>query len=635
MKTLSSEKSANQAIEAKLVSQLASTEEEVSNMESREVAALEETLAKLSGQLDHLIRQLSEVEAIREISASTSQDLVEVRVRGEEMRVQEEDQYKLVEKAGVRFDAAKELLGEAQDLRAALEADRLKNDRENERRLIPAQTEREGLLKEKEDLAGILSQLSRLSTPAAEEGRQALAEEDAAMLALRAETKQAKEEWEAVKVHTSEISEARDEGTTVTVREVEDNTDFKAKFEEARSAELERIEEAKRQRDAERTARLLQAREEAMKERHNLEFKVEILKRGTKIIEETEQAEDHLRSAPICLDNGGQVIDVSERNDYEKIPRESNDRTKVARSDGSETDKSEARNDGGRQDSAYMANMLTNRPETTTQSRKGIQTPHLSQESTSYSGSPPPTPPTPATSNRDGTDESEVGHHGVTQDSAYTDKTFTSELDTTSESRQGSQTSQSSQESTAENVSPPSTPSTYFTPEGDEDNNGETTIDKTTPPTPQLSARSSNLLCGSHSRSIDAKTAVDARAVVAATDMHGSPALTRRSSRTRSESMDDGNSRTTLPILTKCSSSTLTKSQDDNDSAPPSPILTRRSSRTQSRSQNDVNNNSDNERPTPILKRRSSRTMEGSKFSQEEETPSLNIVRRSSRTRRN
>jgi len=344
-KTLSSEKSSNSSTEAALTLSINALNDEIYSMERNDLADLEKNKSTVTGELDYLIRQFAEVDAMRKTSKDVDAEHKKNSSEVDELKAKNKDMEDSINEATVQLQDAEKSLRYAKDLEATLVADKRANDKNEDLYIKPAIAKRAELAQEKEYLAGAITDLHQKSVAAEEDERNALAEMESTLTKLLSEIKEKTAECENIKAERQEIKRKREENDLAAEKEIASHTAFKSNFEEACQAEQARIEDILEQRRVENENKVNTLRQENDKERKHYELMIQLYHRGSEIIENTEQLERQLKEAPIHVDindiEDDEFFDAVEEEEQEIQDKEDNSTPEVNVSDNEENEDNE------------------------------------------------------------------------------------------------------------------------------------------------------------------------------------------------------------------------------------------------------------------------------------------------------
>ena len=184
-------------------------------------------------------------------------------------------------------------LEQAKARQAAVEAQRIANDKVHAEQILPGQDEKNDLMEEKQELAKTMNKLHEESLSNDKENNKGLVTQSETLNKLDHDLKLVKGELteklasiESVKTNMKEAEEA-------TQKELKEHEDFRKKFQQATASEKAILAELQSDRKRLRRERCEEARKESNKMRSNLETKLEILRAGAEMLSTTAQLEEN------------------------------------------------------------------------------------------------------------------------------------------------------------------------------------------------------------------------------------------------------------------------------------------------------------------------------------------------------
>lgn len=257
-------------------------------------AKLESQLSSLDEELAQLNQQLEEFEAIREERKAIAAERAAVKQETEQLiKSQEEVQVKL-DDARSNYVSSVVRLEEAKAFQAAVEAERIANDKVYAEQVLPGQAEKNALMEEKEELAKTMNKLHEESVSNDKESNKGLVTQSETLNKLDLDCKLVAGELAEKLAAIESLKKARELADKATEKELKEHEEFRTKFEEAAAAEKERIAELKSERKRERQERVAEARESSSRMRADLETTLEILRAGAELIETTNELEQQI-----------------------------------------------------------------------------------------------------------------------------------------------------------------------------------------------------------------------------------------------------------------------------------------------------------------------------------------------------
>lgn len=263
--------------------------------------SLEAKSVFLSGDLNRLKGQLAQVTSIRHARLVTKQNRKEMQAKICLIKNRKNELIGKVADSKEKYDKARVALNEVQGLASSAEADKKINDTIEKEMFRPSQVEQVRLMKEKENLASIMSELGQKSQVVTKKSDGALVEVKTALRVIHDELKEVNEELNKAALRNNEVLCICKEGDATTRLEVDDLAKFTSNVEQATVAEVSRMEALKHQKDQEREERVEETRLASAKYREELEEERNFYLQGFAIVDQASDAVSHLLR-PVNLD---------------------------------------------------------------------------------------------------------------------------------------------------------------------------------------------------------------------------------------------------------------------------------------------------------------------------------------------
>lgn len=289
-KLLTSKKTKNEDQEAELALRVQHMEEQLRSKESD--TTLEDKLRTLTGNLDQLNQQLEAFEKIRAERKKIAEERAAIKKEKEQLVQSKKDFQVKLDAARSKHASSVVRLEEAKARKAAVEAERIANDKVHTEQIIPGQAEKNALMEEKEALAKTMNKLHEESLSNDKENNKGLVSQSETLNKLDLDYKTVSGELTEKLASIESVKKAMVDAEEAKTKELTEHEDFRAKFSEATAAEKARIAELQQERKRERQERCEEAREASNKIRSNLETKLEILRAGAELLSSTAELEN-------------------------------------------------------------------------------------------------------------------------------------------------------------------------------------------------------------------------------------------------------------------------------------------------------------------------------------------------------
>jgi len=274
-------------------------DEEIHDLESKELADLEASLSTITAELNLLSNQIVIAEEIRQKRAKIEMQRDAVALDVVALNAEKNKTEQLLNETQVKLAACEERLEQVKQSEEKLASIKAMNDEMEKGKVANSMADRVILAKENELCAGRINELHLESKEFDERHSVEVAKQLVAIASIQAEYKSLKEDALLKKKERLDIERKYEELLASNTKEIESHESLISKLEEAVKMELENQNDILQQREKEKDEKMAKLLEENSKIRDAAEYKLSVVKMGAEALQSNEEKYQQIVRKPI------------------------------------------------------------------------------------------------------------------------------------------------------------------------------------------------------------------------------------------------------------------------------------------------------------------------------------------------